>query len=261
MTDRPVALVTGASGGIGREIARVAAAEGHDLVLVARSESALRELADEVAGHHGTRAEVVVADLADRDAPARVAAEVERLGLSVHALVNNAGFGVWGAFPETALEREVGMIDVNVVAPTALTKAFVGPMIARGAGRILNVASTAAFQGGPRMAVYYATKAYVLSLSVGLAVELEGTGVTVTVLCPGPTRTGFADRAGAEGSRMFSGGKGADPARVARAGWRAMERGERVEVVGLANRLGAFGTRLVPRGVAARVAGMLAELG
>lgn len=254
---RPVALVTGASSGIGRALAEVAAARGHDLVLVARSGGALEDLAAGLAERHGARAHVVPADLALREAPRRVAAAVGRLGLEVDVLVNNAGFGLHGPFSGTDLDVERDMIDLNVGALTSLTKLFVRPMIERGQGRILNVASTAAFQPGPGMAVYYATKAYVLSFSVALAVELEGTGVTVTCLAPGPTRTRFAERAGAARTPLFSSPAVMDPATVARRGWRALERGERIAVVGFLNRLGAFLTRFAPRTFAARAAGWL----
>lgn len=254
MSDRqPVALVTGASSGIGRELAQVLAAEGHDLVLVARGEADLVELARDLGERHGIEARVLPADLARPGAPGEVAAAVERLGLEIDVLVNNAGFGLHGDFLETDPAVERDMIAVNVAALTELAKRLAGPMAARGRGRILNVASTAAFQPGPGMAVYYATKAYVLSFSVAIAVELEGTGVTVTALCPGPTRTGFAEVAGAGRSRLFARSRGMDAGRVARAGYRAMARGRKVAVVGFWNRLGAFANRLSPRPFAARV--------
>lgn len=251
---RPAALVTGASSGIGRALAELFAADGHELVLVARSTDVLSALAAELAERHGARAHAVPADLAVRDAPAVIAEESVALGLQITHLVNNAGFAVYGPFTETDGERERDMIRVNVEALTALTKIFVPGMVTRGRGRILNVASTAAFQPGPNMAVYYATKAYVLHFSVALAMELEGTGVTVTTLCPGPTRTAFASRAGMTGSRLFAGGRGMDVARVARAGYDGMRRGEGIVVPGTGNKALALATRLVPRGVAARIA-------
>jgi short-subunit dehydrogenase len=254
---RPVALVTGASSGIGLELARVAASRGHDLVLVARGESALRGLAGELARDHGATAHVVVADLALSDGPGRVVEAVEALGLEVDVLVNNAGFGLYGDFLDTDLAIERDMIAVNVTAPTALAKRFAIPMARRGRGRILNVASTAAFQPGPRMAVYYATKAYVLSLSLALSVELAGTGVTVTCLAPGPVRTPFRERAQVSASRLFSGERGRQADEVARAGWDALERGRRLAIPGMLNRAGATAAQVLPSGLAARVVAVL----
>jgi hypothetical protein len=250
---RPAVLVTGASSGIGRELARVAAADGRDLVLVARTAEALEALADELAARHGVAARVVALDLARAEAPAELAARVEDLGLEIDVLINNAGFGVWGPFLETDPRVERRLLDLNVGTLTALTKIFVKPMVERGRGRILNVASTAAFQPGPGMAVYYASKAYVLSFSLALSVELRGTGVTVTTLCPGPTRTGFAREAGATRSRLFAHDRGGDAAEVARKGYRALLRGDPLRVPGALDRVGVFATRLVPRRFAARV--------
>jgi short-subunit dehydrogenase len=254
-----LALLTGASSGIGRELARLFAADGWDLVLVARREEALRALAGELRVRHGVRAHVVPTDLADPAGPARLADEVEARGLAVDALVNNAGMGVRGRFAETDWATERDLLMVNVGALTDLTKRFLPGMLSRGRGRILNLASTAAFQPGPLMAVYFASKAYVLHFSLALADELAGSGVTVTTLCPGPTRTGFADVAGAESTRMFRRGRGDDPARVARIGYRATMAGRRMVVVGWWNRLQVFGTRFAPRSLAAAVARRYAE--
>jgi short-subunit dehydrogenase len=254
---RPVALVTGASSGIGLELARVAAARGHDLVLVARGEAALRALAAELSGAHGATAHVVVADLALPDGPDRVADGVAALDLRIDVLVNNAGFGLYGDFLDTDLAIERDMIAVNVTAPTALAKRFAAPMVERGRGGILNVASTAAFQPGPRMAVYYATKAYVLSLSLALSVELAGTGVTVTCLAPGPVRTPFRERARVSASRLFSGERGRQAEEVARAGWDALERGRKLAIPGLWNRAGATAAQILPSALGARVVAAL----
>lgn len=253
---RPVALVTGASSGIGREIARVAAERGHDLVLVARGEEALAALSGELSDRHGARASVVPADLSTPEGPGAVVHGVEARALEVDVLVNAAGFGAYGPFLETDGDAELDMIDLNVRALTELTKTFAKRMAARGGGRILNVASTAAFQPGPRMAVYYATKAYVLSFSTALAVELEDSGVTVTCLAPGPTKTGFQDAADAGASRVFAGG-GMDARKVAESGWRAMEKGKAVHVPGVPNRLGATLAGLVPKRFAARAVAWL----
>ncbi len=251
---RPAALVTGASGGFGRELADLFAADGHELILVARGADRLRALATELEARHAVRAHPLPVDLADPVAADRIVEGVAGLGLIVDHLVNNAGFTVYGPFLETDGAAERDMIQVNVAALTALAKTFAPGMAARGAGRILNVASTAAFQPGPRMAVYYATKAYVLSLSVALSVELEGTGVSVTALCPGPSPTGFVQRAGLERSRLFNADWFArDPRDVARAGYDAMLRGDRVVVPGAIHKLHDLAIRLVPRGLAARV--------
>jgi short-subunit dehydrogenase len=254
---RPVALVTGASSGIGLELARVAAGRGHDLVLVARTESALRDLAGALERDHGVSVLVVPADLADPAGPASVAEAVAAAGREVDVLVNNAGFGLYGDFVETDLGVERDIIAVNVTALTELAKRFSKPMVSRGRGRILNVASTAAFQPGPRMAVYYATKAYVLSFSIALATELAGSGVTVTCLAPGPVRTPFRERARVSASRVFSGERGKEAAEVARIGWRALERGRRLVVPGAWNRVGATAARLVPLPLAARAVAYL----
>lgn len=259
--ERPVALVTGASSGIGLELARVAAARGHDLALVARGEDALRGLAEELARDHGAAAHVVPVDLSAPGGPDAVVAAADELGLEIDVLVNNAGFGLYGDFVDTDLAVERDMIAVNVTAPTVLAKRFAERMVRRGRGRILNVASTAAFQPGPRMAVYYATKAYVLSLSMALSVELDGTGVTVTCLAPGPVRTPFRERARVSRSRLFSGERGGQPADVARAGWAALERGRRLAIPGFWNRAGATAARLVPLPLAARVVAMLQPAG
>jgi short-subunit dehydrogenase len=252
---RRVALVTGASSGIGLELARVAAERGYDLVLVARGDAALRALAAEIERDRGVSARVVPADLAAAGGPDAVARAVEDMDVDV--LVNNAGFGLYGEFLDTDVDVEREMIAVNVVAPTVLAKTFARRMVRRGRGRILNVASTAAFQPGPRMAVYYATKAYVLSLSIALSIELAGTGVTVTCLAPGPVRTPFRERARVSSSRLFSGERGMEPEAVARAGWAALERGRRLAIPGIWNRLGAAAARGVPLPFSARAVAML----
>ncbi len=245
--NRPTALVTGASGGIGRDLAELAAADGFDVVLVARSADVLGAAADDIEERHGVRALAVPADLADPQAPARLAAELAGRGVAVDVLVNNAGVGAYGEFVDSDPEAQLAMIRVNVGAVVGLTRALLPPMVERGRGRILNVASTAAFQPGPLMAVYYATKAFVLSFSEALAEELAGTGVTVTALCPGPTRSSFQDRAGMQKSRLFRLARVMDSMPVARRGWRAALRGRRVVIPGLFNRAMAQSVRLAPR--------------
>jgi short-subunit dehydrogenase len=245
MRDR-AALITGASSGIGRELARLCARDQWPLVLVARHREELRRVAGEVEQAHGVTAKVLPADLSDPAAPQAIFDELARAGTEVEALVNNAGFATRGPFVETDLEEELRELQVDVVALTHLTKLFLRPMVARGSGKILNVSSTAAFQPGPLMAVYYASKAYVLWFSEALWDELRGTGVTVTCLCPGPTRTGFAARAGAERTPMFAGGAG-DPAAVAEAGYRGLLAGRRVVVPGLMNQVGGWVAQAFPR--------------
>jgi hypothetical protein len=238
------ALVTGASSGIGRDLARLLAADGYDVVLVARRADALEALAAELGG-----ARVLAADLADPAAPAKLAAEVP----DVDVLVNNAGVGDYGPFAEADLAKTLGMLQLNVAALTELTRRYLPGMLERGNGRVLNVASTAAFQPGPLMAVYYATKAYVLSFSEAVAEEVRGRGVTVTALCPGPTASGFQAGAGMEESRLVKGRRLPTSEQVARAGYRAMRRGRVVAVVGVGNRFLAASVRLSPRFLIRRV--------
>jgi uncharacterized protein len=247
-----VALVTGASTGIGAELAKRFAEGGFDLVLVARSRDKLERLAEEVRERFGISVRIVVKDLSDPAACDELIRELEEAGVEVHALVNNAGIGVYGPFIETDWEREREMIRLNMEALTRLTKAFLPGMLRRGEGKILNVASTAAFQPGPLMAVYYASKAYVLSFTEAIAEELRGTGVTVTALCPGPTRTEFGSRAGFGTSKLFQRGE-MDAETVAREGYRGLISGRRVVIPGLSNRLLVGSVRFFPRGLIAKI--------
>ncbi len=251
-----LAIITGGSGGIGLDLASLFAADGYDLVLIARHETVLARACDDLARRHRIKAWPVAADLGVPSGVGEVVSRVKSLGRDgeVAALVNNAGFGHRGPFVKSNTDEQVGMINVNVTALTHLTRLLLPGMVERRRGMILNVASTAAFQPGPLMTVYYATKAYVLSFSVALAVELEGTGVTATCLCPGPTATGFQARAGMAGTALSSSMLAMDSAAVARAGYRAMKRGKKVVVPGLLNRLGAAGAKFAPRTMAARVA-------
>jgi len=191
---RETALITGASSGIGLDLARLMA-PGFDLIITARNQAGLENIAQELEIAHGNHVHVIPADLAMPDAPQQVFAEIERRGLQVDILVNNAGFGSYGAFAESDHQTDLDMIQVNITALTSLAKLALPGMLARKRGRIMNVASTAGFQPGPLMAVYYATKAYVIMFSEAIANELKGSGVTVTCLCPGATATKFAGRA------------------------------------------------------------------
>jgi short-subunit dehydrogenase len=250
---RPTALITGASSGIGAELAREFAAHGYDVVLVARGKERLVALAGELEAAHGIAARVIEADLARPQAPDEIHQQVGQQGVAVDVLVNNAGIGTYGLFAETDLRAELDMLQINVVAVTHLTKLFLRDMLARGHGKVLNVASTAAFQPGPLMAVYYATKAYVLSLSEALANEVRGTGVTVTALCPGPTPTGFQRRARMEDTRLMRSPLVTDATTVARVGYRALMAGKTVAIPGWTNRALTFVVRLTPRGLVTRI--------
>jgi short-subunit dehydrogenase len=247
------ALVTGASGGIGMEMARDLAAQGHALVLVARKAGALQQLADELRQRHGTETLVVALDLSAPEAADQVAEKLREAGIEPAVLVNNAGIGLFGLHTETRLDDEQAMINLNVVTLTRLTKLLLPAMVARRQGRVLNVASTAAFQPGPYMAVYYATKAYVLSYSEALAEELAGTGVTVTALCPGPTSTGFDAAAQASDSGLFKGKRLPDAKSVADFAVEAMNRGRRVAVHGTMNCVMAQSIRFTPRRVVTKM--------
>ena len=242
---RQTALVTGASGGIGLELAHVLAREGFDLVLVARRKDELDKLAKQLAKEHGIEASVVAKDLSKPEAPAELFKEMK--GTVIDVLVNNAGFGTYGKFAEIDRDRDLQQIQLNVAALVHLTKLFVGPMLERKRGRILNVASTAAFQPGPLMAVYYATKAFVLSFSEAIATELAGSGVTVTALCPGPTESGFQASAKMQESGLFKSLPVADGKSVAEAGVAGMLKGRVIVVPGLVNKIGIQANRLTPR--------------
>lgn len=243
---KPITLITGASSGIGAELARVFAARGHELALVARRERELAALADEIARSGRPRPVALALDLGERDAVARLAAEFASRGLEPGNVVNNAGFGLAG--PAAVLDRnqQLAMVDLNVRALTELSIAFLDSL-ARHRGGILNVASIAAFLPGPGMAVYYASKAYVLSFSEALHDELAPRGVRVTTLCPGPVATGFQARAGIRAGGLGEGTILGLPARrVAEIGYEGFVRGKRVVVAGAANRAAVFFMRLMP---------------
>jgi short-subunit dehydrogenase len=255
-TPRPnaTAVVTGASSGIGAELARGLAARGHGVTLVARREDALRELADELSSAYGIRAEVVAADLADPEARDRLAAEVERLGLEVDVLMANAGFGSYGAFVAADRGREIEQIRVNGEAVVDLAARWTPAMVARGAGAVLITASVAGFQPLPGNATYSAIKAFALTFAEALHAELRPAGVTVTALCPGPVRSGFQAASGAEAyADGLPGIMFRSPEAVAEAGLRGLERGRRVVVPGAPNRIGAVLGRFSPRPVVLKV--------
>jgi len=239
-------LVTGASAGIGRALAERFAADGAELVLRARRRDALDALADELKDRHGTSCRVIVADLAEADAPDALVGALAMAGVAVDVLVNNAGFGAFGPVAGLDEQRQADMMQVNVMTLTRLTRLFLPGMIERGRCGVLNVASTAAFQPGPNMAVYYATKAYVLSFTEALAEELAGSGVTATALCPGFTATEFQAVADLQGVPLAN-LPAASAMDVAVTGHRAFRAGKITAIHGLADRLGVLSQRLAPR--------------
>ena len=241
-------LITGASSGIGRQLAHLFGRDGSDLILTARSQDKLHALAEVLQSEYGVEAQVLPLDLSHPDAAQAAFDRLQADGLEVDVLVNNAGFGARGAFAELDLDRQLDMIRLNVTALTHLTRLFLPGMLKRHRGGILNVASTAAFQPGPKMSVYYATKAYVLSLTEGLAEELSETGVAVSCLAPGPTQTRFSSRAGMQDTMLFKQGT-MKAERVAQAGYRGFRAGKTLIVPGLQNKFAAFAIRFLPRAV------------
>lgn len=240
------ALVTGSSSGIGFELAQVLAEAGASLVLVARARDRLEGLAEMVQKHYSVSARVIARDLAVSAVPDEIFKELQDAGVTVDILVNNAGFGAHGLFAEIDMAEQLRMVQVNVAALTHLTRLFLPGMLQRRKGKILNVASTAAFQPGPMMAVYYATKAYVLSFSEAIANETVGSGVSVTALCPGPTTTEFQQRAGVGHTKLMQ-GRIMSAGAVALAGYRGMLAGKSLVIPGFRNRLLAFYVRFLPR--------------
>lgn len=258
MASAATVLITGASSGIGLELARICAAHGHPLILVARGREQLLYLAGQLREQHAVTVHVLPMDLGAPEAAAALAAQLQEQAWRVEMLINNAGFGTYGLFARSDLAEETRMMQLNMVALTQLTRLLLPPMLERGRGRILNVASTAAFQPGPLMAVYYASKAYVLSFSEALSNELQGTGVTVTALCPGPTTSAFQERAGIQHTRLVR-RRIMDAATVARVGYAGMMRGQRVVIPGLRNYLLALGSRLMPHRIVLPIVRWLQE--
>ncbi|HTA67973.1 MAG TPA: SDR family oxidoreductase [Bryobacteraceae bacterium] len=248
----PTALITGASGGIGLELARVFAREGYGLVLVARNQKRLEEIAQEL---RSTEAQVIAIDLSLPGAPEEIQGKVPK----VDVLVNNAGFGVFGKFADKGLAEELNMMQLNMTALVALTRLYLPAMISAGNGKIMNVASTAAFQPGPLMAIYFATKAFVLSFSEAIANELEGTGVIVSALCPGPTASDFQARAKMQNSGLVKGKKMMDSRTVAEIGYRGLVAGKTIVIPGFGNKLLTQSLRLSPRSVVTKMVRRMQE--
>ena len=253
------ALITGASSGIGLELAHLFARDGYRLVLVARNRSVLREVGDELQSHYHIDVRISPKDLAHPASPAELHQELQEAGIVLDALVNNAGFGGGGAFLDTDWDNEAEMMEVNMIALTHLTKLFL-PQIRAREGKVLNVASTAAFQPGPFMAVYYASKAYVLRFSEALAEELEGSGTSVTCLCPGPVKTNFQSRAGIAKTPMATSPLLVDVREVARIGYEGMKQGKRVVIPGWKNRVGVEMLRVSPRKMVTKVVRKIQEM-
>jgi short-subunit dehydrogenase len=248
---RETALVTGASSGIGLELAKLFAARGANLVLVARNEAGLSAVAADLHTKHGVAVRALAADLTRPEAPAEIFETLRAERIEIDTLVNNAGFGKRGKVADLDPDEQLDMLQVNAASLTHLTRLFLPGMLARRRGNILNVASTAAFQPGPGMAVYYATKAYVLFFTEALADEVKDSGIKVCCLAPGPTHTAFAERADAKATRLFA--RAGDAASVAAAGYQGLRAGKTLVIPGFWNRTVAFLTRLAPRFVARRV--------
>jgi uncharacterized protein len=250
-------LITGASGGIGYELAKLFARDHHDLVLASRSGDKLAQIAAELQSP-GITVRTIALDLAAPPAPKVLFDQLQREGITIDILINNAGFGIFGEFARMPENEILGQISLNITALTELTRLFLPSMIKRGSGRIMNVASTAGFQPGPLMAVYYATKAYVISFSEAIANELQDSGITVTCFCPGATHTGFAQRAGIEKSRLFK-SVGASAEKVALDGYRAVMEGRSLVISGTHNWLVANATRFAPRKMVTAVSRWIVE--
>lgn len=247
-------LITGASGGLGEAFAWLCAQDGMNLVLVARNTEKLEEIAKAIKEKHRVTVTVLPYDLSKGDAITALMQDLKSKNIHIDVLINNAGFGAYGEFAKTDFKQEKSLLAVNITALTELTKMLLPKMIERKTGCILNVASTASFQPGPLMAVYYASKAYVMNFSLALSEETRGTGVTVTCLCPGPTATGFAAHAGMMKSRLFAKTPVMNADIVAKIGYRALKQGKPLIVAGRLNAFGAFMTRFISRSFAAKLA-------
>ncbi|WHY00275.1 SDR family oxidoreductase [Neobacillus sp. DY30] len=248
-------LITGATSGLGYEFVKMFAADGYDLVLVARNKTKMEEIKSQ---YPNLTVTVISKDLSEPHAAKEVYEDVQAAGITINTLVNNAGFGLMGKFEELDIHKQSEMIQLNISALTELTYYFLPELKKNNNGaRILNVASTAAFQPGPMMAVYYATKAYVLSFSEALVEELADTNVTVTTLCPGATKTSFASVANVTNTKMFS--RAMSSGEVAQQGYLGMLSGKRVVITGSANKLGAYAAKFLPRSLAAKIAKYVAK--
>ncbi|MDZ8107388.1 MAG: SDR family oxidoreductase [Nostoc sp. DedQUE12a] len=256
---KKTALITGAASGIGYQLACLFAADDYNLVLVDKNELKLGEIADKFESKFGNFVKAIVKDLSISTSPAEIFTELQQADIKVDVLVNNAGFGTYGLFHETSLTAELEMLQVNLVCLTHLTKLFLKDMVKQGEGKILNVSSAAAFQPGPLMAVYFATKAYILSFSEAIANELEGTGVTVTVLCPGSTESAFHQRTGMADSKMLKGKRMMDAETVAKIGYCGLMKGKTIVIPGFINKLLTKIVRFVPRKLVTKIVRSMQE--
>jgi uncharacterized protein len=254
-------LITGASGGIGADFADIFARNGYNLVLIARNDLALEQLAERLTSRYQVSVKVLPKDLSLPNAADEALDFLQNESIKIDVLVNNAGMGTFGPFADTDFIALTQLMNLNIVTVTQLTRLLLPPMLSRKRGKILNVASTAAFQPGPLMAAYYASKAYVLWLSEALANELKGTGVTVTALCPGPVRTGFQKRANMEDSGLLSGKllSVMDSKTVAEIGYKGLMKEKEIVIPGLLNKVGAFGVRVAPRKIVTQITRKIQE--
>lgn len=252
MKSNPVVLITGASSGIGKALCEEFARDGYDLILAARNIDKMQRHATDLQRRFNIQVTAIGADLESPGGAENLHAEIKKSGKVLNALVNNAGYGVFGEFKDSLLASEVAMMQLNMNTVVVLTKLFLPDLLAT-RGKILNTASTAAFQPGPYMAVYCATKSFVLSFSESIASELENTGVTVTALCPGPTASGFQDKANLGNSGLIKGKKLPTSEDVAALGYRALKRGQRVYIPGFVNWVMAQSMRFTPRNLATKV--------
>lgn len=253
------ALITGASSGIGYELTKLLARDRYNLVLVARSADKLQQMASTFTDQFGITVKPIVKDLSNPNSPNEIFNELQQEGITIDVLVNNAGFATYGLFVQTDLETERAMMQVNIVALTHLTKLFLPQMVEKKQGKILNIASTAAFQPGPLMAVYYASKAFVLSFSEALANEVKESGITVTALCPGATESGFQKRANMQESKLVKGRQIMDATTVAKIGYQGMIQGKSVVIPGIKNKLLAVSVRFLPRTIVTQVVRQMQE--
>ena len=250
---KKTALITGASNGLGVEFAKIHAAKGDNLVLVARSKDKMNLLKAEIEKRHDVSVYVIGRDLSETGAPKTIYNELKTQKIHVDYLINNAGFGDFGLYEKSNWEKQLQMINLNITAVAYFTRLFLPDMIKNKYGKILNIASTASFQPGPTMSVYFASKAFVLSFSEAVANEVKGTGVTVTALCPGATATGFKTAASLDNSNLFK-GEIATSKSVAEYGYKAMMKGKTVVIHGLMNKIMAFSVRFAPRNVVTAIA-------
>lgn len=257
--NKKTALITGASGGMGYEFARLFAQDGYNLVLVARNEENLKKIAAELEDKYTTYAKLIVKDLSSNSAAAEVFNETESENIRINVLVNNAGFGIYGEFIDNDINNQLNMIQLNVTTLTHLTWLYANDMVKNGGGKILNIASTAAFQAGPLMAVYYATKAFVLSLSEAISNELKSRNVVVSCFCPGPVETGFQKRAAMEHSKLVADKKIMSAETAAAAGYKGLKANKTLVIPGLQNKVLAFGAQIGPREIVTKITRKIQE--